>query len=981
MKHQVLLLLTLIFVVASMVIAREPMPVNGEAGEPVNDVTLVDNTTYLDGNSILMFVTNHGILGRDLSALFGYDYGTFYPYQDIESIELGILTSSPLYSAGLWLGGKVNGETRVAMAEYSTEYVPGPMANGTYQPDVVAFRVYKLYEDSLEANPNADYLNWPVDQGAPVNVDGTPRMRGRQMTWSVFNDANPSAHINDAGSTAPLGVEVQQTIWAGEGGPSIGTTIYETIPVSQSGTSNTEVSVSVVDGSLLDGHDYEVRTGFSIELGRCFDLVDVTAGLTVLSGQPIPTPDDPPVINGIAVHVSDQAASFSSFELAALGTTSFDPLRSAALASQDFPTPGDVDAGDDLPPGSPHWAVHTADNGGSSGGGTRGDYISFLSRVTRDSSNFESIGLYDYEMRFTGDPANPGVNGGYAIEWFNDDNVLWVPFELWRTGIGTPDDPSDDVRLVPWLIDDGNDNVFGLESYGSSADASCVANCEHSASPGDDDPFTDWVYWLLPSDSTPGESGYLANVAQMLAGTFDASQIRTELMARTVLINVDAGKIPPYAPEQLCPAQGTVIRIVTAKGEPADTFSFTAQAQILSGGGTTVDEVSVYIDYVIINKGANVIDSAFFSFWSDPDLGGSNDDLVGCDPEDDQWFCYNSTNSDQGYGSHPPALGFRLLSGPVISLLGSVGVLGGQPRFDKSNIGLTSFIKYINGTDPDDPQTVFCAMNGLDPANNCAPWIYNGLPTTFTVSGDPVTGVGWLDVAPADRRMMASVGPLTFLPGDTQAVRLKMAVGQDSDRLSSTTLLRNILAHDSWSPLAGESSPVGASLTVFDTLLAIDLGDFPGVSISMADSATVMLNGSRAPDSVTLASGGSGFSGDVYRLWFAGSDLFDGAGPGDTVRYFVSGLTTGGRDVYAVGSLTLQPAAMGDANGDGEANLTDITLLVNYVFLNGPPPAYPYAADAYCDGNGTLNLTDITRLVNFVFRSGPEPVMCSYWQP
>ena len=199
MKYQVLLLLTLIFVVASMVIAREPMPVNGEAGEPVNDVTLVDNTTYLDGNSILMFVTNHGNFGRDLFDVFGRDYGTYFPYRGTASIYDGSLVSSPLYAAGLWVGGKVNGQTRVTVAEYNDEFVPGPMENGTYQPDNNLFKVYKLYRDSLAGNPDSDYLNWPVDQGAPVDSLGQPLMRGKQMLWTVYNDADPSQHSNDAG--------------------------------------------------------------------------------------------------------------------------------------------------------------------------------------------------------------------------------------------------------------------------------------------------------------------------------------------------------------------------------------------------------------------------------------------------------------------------------------------------------------------------------------------------------------------------------------------------------------------------------------------------------------------------------------------------------------------------------------------------------------------------------------------------------------
>jgi len=151
---------------------------------------IVDNITYINANNILMFVTNHGNFGWDIADVFGWDAGTFYPYVNNDSILNGSLRNFVLYTAGLWLGGQVNGQTRVAVAEYSDEYVPGPMADSSFQPDNPSFKVYKLYADSLESNPNSDYLNWPADQGAPVDEMGRPLMLGDQMLWTVFNDAD-----------------------------------------------------------------------------------------------------------------------------------------------------------------------------------------------------------------------------------------------------------------------------------------------------------------------------------------------------------------------------------------------------------------------------------------------------------------------------------------------------------------------------------------------------------------------------------------------------------------------------------------------------------------------------------------------------------------------------------------------------------------------------------------------------------------------
>ena len=96
-------------------------PVGAEVGR------IVDNSTYSNANNILMFVTNHGNFGRDLAGVFGRDAGTFFPYVSHDDITSGLLDTWVIYAAGLWIGGVVNGETRVAIAEYSDEFIPGPM--------------------------------------------------------------------------------------------------------------------------------------------------------------------------------------------------------------------------------------------------------------------------------------------------------------------------------------------------------------------------------------------------------------------------------------------------------------------------------------------------------------------------------------------------------------------------------------------------------------------------------------------------------------------------------------------------------------------------------------------------------------------------------------------------------------------------------------------------------------------------------------
>ncbi|HKQ18820.1 MAG TPA: PKD domain-containing protein [Candidatus Eisenbacteria bacterium] len=160
---------------------------------------LIDNTTTMDANNLEMFVTNHGSYAFDLTT---GNAGLIFPRGS---------TTSVVFAAGTWVGATVNGQIRVAVAEYSQEFVPGPMLNGNSLPDQPRFKNYKI----LRGNTTSpDYLNWPVQDGAPLDAVGNPLLLGDATIWSVFNDADPALHTNNAGRTLPLGLEIQQTTFA-----------------------------------------------------------------------------------------------------------------------------------------------------------------------------------------------------------------------------------------------------------------------------------------------------------------------------------------------------------------------------------------------------------------------------------------------------------------------------------------------------------------------------------------------------------------------------------------------------------------------------------------------------------------------------------------------------------------------------------------------------------------------------------------------
>lgn len=162
---------------------------------------VLDIGPELDANRLALKITNFGSFGFDLATGNG---GLEFPRGSGKSC---------LFAGGLWVGAQVSGQVRVSLAEYSFDYVPGPMAGGTFQADRPEFRVYEV--NAADTAGTAAWMAQAVPQGAPTNAGGTaPGRIGSQTLWSAYNDANPLAHTNSAGQTPPLGIEVRQTSWA-----------------------------------------------------------------------------------------------------------------------------------------------------------------------------------------------------------------------------------------------------------------------------------------------------------------------------------------------------------------------------------------------------------------------------------------------------------------------------------------------------------------------------------------------------------------------------------------------------------------------------------------------------------------------------------------------------------------------------------------------------------------------------------------------
>jgi hypothetical protein len=233
-------------------------------GQPIRP-NLLDTARRIDVNQVNMWATNYGTFAWDIGGTGGA--GFEFPRGS---------GHTAIFASGLWLGAQVGLETRVTVAEYNSEYRPGPILPGGSPDDPNRFEhvVYKVvrftgspndtahvetvpgdpYTDPLRHHSWSEYMHGAAPYGAPwrlyrlpdtstpapndsIDVPG-PDVLGDQMLWSVYNDADPTAHTSDPGHTTPLGVEVQQTTWAFDRSGPLGNALFVKFKIINKGDGN-----------------------------------------------------------------------------------------------------------------------------------------------------------------------------------------------------------------------------------------------------------------------------------------------------------------------------------------------------------------------------------------------------------------------------------------------------------------------------------------------------------------------------------------------------------------------------------------------------------------------------------------------------------------------------------------------------------------------------------------------------------------------
>ena len=239
----------------------------------------------------------------------------------------------------------------------------------------------------------------------------------------------------------------------------------------------------------------------------------------------------------------------------------------------------------------------------------------------------------------------------------------------------------------------------------------------------------------------------------------------------------------------------------------------------------TNDEVNnmTFYNYEMINRSTFTLTETYFGQWVDADLGGFNDDYVGCDAQRGLGYCYNgdavdnSANGSEGYGSTPPAIGVDFFEGPYADSDGldnpltqniavalanngipykGLGIGYGDGIVDNERYGMRKFVYFSGGSGQfpgdGDPQSALDYYNYLRGRwrNGGAQMVWGGNgnsastggtvladllfpgksdPLFWSTQGQTASPADWSEFnegnPPADRRFLESAGPFTLEPG------------------------------------------------------------------------------------------------------------------------------------------------------------------------------------------------------------------------
>jgi Zn-dependent M28 family amino/carboxypeptidase len=181
---------------------------------------------------------------------------------------------------------------------------------------------------------------------------------------------------------------------------------------------------------------------------------------------------------------------------------------------------------------------------------------------------------------------------------------------------------------------------------------------------------------------------------------------------------------------------------------------------------------------------------------------------------------------------------------------------------------------------------------------------------------------------------------------------------------------------------------VDLPLMINADMIAHNIGTHKAVKIYAASSAmefvNIMINMANTYTNLTASYSGQSSGSDHYSFYQQGYDaVFSSEGDFFTNGWhknydIVDSLSFGYmKEVVKMDLATLITVAksigykIGDPNTDGVIDVADIVFILNYLFVNGPPPDPLATGDVNCDGE--VMVDDLVFLINYLFAGGPPP--------
>ena len=217
----------------------------------------------------------------------------------------------------------------------------------------------------------------------------------------------------------------------------------------------------------------------------------------------------------------------------------------------------------------------------------------------------------------------------------------------------------------------------------------------------------------------------------------------------------------------------------------ADPLSMEIQAMAYAyeQGNDLINSATFY-EFKMIHYGSESIFNFYTSLWADPDLGCSDNDYIGCHPENNIVYTYNGVAEDSGcgqmgYGTDVPMFGIKLLE----TNLTNDGMMSGFTYY------LSSASNPSPGmSDPNIAPEMYNYMQGL--WQDGLPFVqggngrsFTGNPYPFAFDNSLVNGTPWTecssDQLPGDRRFLMNFGPKTLIPGEISTLKFALVTKAD----------------------------------------------------------------------------------------------------------------------------------------------------------------------------------------------------------